>query len=494
MKPMGSEVKFRPVGICSVLSFSFFAALLSGCVFPRADGNVSTFSLSDAEARQAGALALYSQGLLLESGEGSDTNAAKAAACEVFRQAVQLDPDGRKPLAALISCLADRERYGEALDALESYLLRHPDDTEMRFEAARMADAGGRPAAAARHCAILLERQPEERELAQALARLYFQSDQVKRALDVIRGQHDRFHDKLSMALPVQWAIHYTREGKYPERALACIGLAMSQRTNAAERAALTTLSAESRLQLGQTNAAMATLLQAYRENPTVNTAILRLGALWADQPDATNRLARQAQRERDAHATLLTLAATQQALDDNAAAAATLKDVYARRMRAGYFPDEAFYLWLGALLENLKAYDEADRLFRDALAAHPSSHEIKNFLAYMWAEKGAHLDEADRLINEALSADPDNAAYLDTKGWVLFKKSRSFDALQYLLKAAERDKEEPVILDHAGDALKAVGRESEAVAFWTRSYRFAPEPAVAEKLRKHGVDPSKTP
>ena len=488
MKPMRSEAKLRPVGTCFILSLFLFSSLFSGCALWRAPVKQPDFSLPDAEARQAGALALYAKGLLFESEEGGDTNKAKAAAFEAFRQAVQLDPENRRPLAALTSNLADRERYTEALAALEPYLARHPDDEELRFEAARIADAAGRPSDAARHCAVILEKHPENRELAQALARLYFQSDQVGPALNVIRGQYARFHDKVSMALPIQWAIHFTHEGQAPQRALSCIDLALTQRTNAAERAALTTLAAEDLLLLGQTNAAMSSLHRAYRENPSVNTAILRLGSLWAARPGATNLLARQAQRERDPRTTLLILAAAQQALEDNAAAAATLQDVYVRNMRAGIFPEEGFYLWLGSLLEDTHAIDEADRLFRGALAVHPSSHEIKNYLAYTWAEKGIRLDEADRMINEALVASPENAAYLDTKGWVLFKKSRFFDALQYLLKAAERDQEEPVILDHAGDALNAVGRETEAVAFWSRSHQLDPAPAVAEKLRKHGA------
>jgi len=449
MKPIRPEALLLPVGTCFILFLCFFSALLAGCTSGGA--GVREFALPESDARKAGALALYAKGLLLESQEDGDTNASKRAACEAFQQAVRLDPDNPQPLAALVSNLADRERFSEALVPLEAYLRRHPTDGEMRIEAARMADAAERPADAARHCAVLLDAQPDNRELAQALIRLYFQSGQPRLALD-------------------------------------CLDLAMRQRTNAADRAAILTLASESQLQQGQTNAAMATLSRAYRENPAVTTPLLRLGALWAETPGSTNLLQRQAARERDPDTTLQVLAATHQALDQTDAAIAVLKDVYARRMRAGFFPDEGFYLWYGALLEHAKDYGAAERLFQDALAAHPDAHEIKNFLAYMWAEQGKRLDAADRLINEALRAEPENAAYLDTKGWVLFKGARFFDAIQFLLKAAELEKEEPVILDHTGDALKAVGRESEAVAFWTRSHQIEAQPAVAEKLRKHGV------
>jgi Tfp pilus assembly protein PilF len=447
------------------------AALLlcCGCASSRAPATPPEFTLSEREARQAGALALYSKGILLESAENGDTNANKQAAREAFRQAVVLDPANRRPVEALVSNLTDDARYGEAFSVLEDFLRFHPDDAELRVEAARMAEASGHPADAARHCAALLAQNPEERELALALIRLYFQSDQVDEALRAMRDQQARFPDEKSAALPVSWAIHFTREGKAPERSLACLELALPQHTNDAERAALMTLAAENRLQLGETNTAETVLLQAYRTNPSANTAVLRLGAVWAARPDATNRLARQAQRESDPHTTRLILAATCQALGDHAAAAAALNDAYARRMRAGYFPSENFYLWHASLLETTKQHREAERILGDALAAHPSSHEAKNFLAYMWAEQGVRLDEADRLVTDALAAAPENAAYLDTKGWVLFKKDRLYDALQFLLKAAELDKEEAEILGHVAVVLERLGRATEASLFRDR-------------------------
>ena len=493
MKPSRSDTLRRRAGFFFTLSALFFIVLASGCRLPSSPIPPPDFALSDADARRAGALALYSKGLLLESGEGNaDTNAAKEAAVQAFHQALRLDPDNRRPLSALVSNLTDRERYDEALKELEAYLARHRDDTELQLEAARIADAAGRPDAAASHCAVILAAQPDNRELAQALTRLYFQSGQDASAFETIRAQQERFRDSDSAALPVQWAVHFTREGKQPARALRCLTLAINQRTNAAERAALITLAAESQLMLGQTNAAMASLHHAYRENPSYTSPILRLGALWSLRPDATNQLARQAQQEKNPETTLLILAATQQALDDSTGALATLRSFYARRMRAGYFPDEGFYLWLGNLIEARKVFSDTERFFLEARATHPSSDEIKNFLAYLWAEKGVRLDEANRLANEALKAEPNNGAYLDTKGWILFKSGRVFDALQLLLRAAERDKDEPVILDHVGDALSAAGRNAEAVAFWTRSHQLDPQPEVADKLRKQGVNPDK--
>ncbi len=45
-----------------------------------------TFTLPERDARQAGALALYAKGILLESNTQGDTNANRQAACDAFRQ------------------------------------------------------------------------------------------------------------------------------------------------------------------------------------------------------------------------------------------------------------------------------------------------------------------------------------------------------------------------------------------------------------------------
>lgn len=495
MKPIRSDILCRRRGFFFTVLVLFVSLLATGCLLHKAPSEKApVFSLTDADARRAGALALYSQGLLLESSDVGNTNATKEAASVAFRQALRLEPDNRHALSALISNLTGRERFAEALAELDAFLSVHPDDIELHLEAARIAEAANRPADATRHCASILVLQPENRDLAQALIGLYFQSDQDAAALKLLRFQSERFHDSSSASMPVRWALHFTQEGKNPLRALHCLRIAIDQCTNATERAELTTVVAENQLLLGQTNAAMASFKQAYRDNPSFTTPILHLGAIWAHCPDATNQLARQAHREKSPETTLLILAATQQALDDREGAIRTLRAFYARSMRSGYFPSEGFYLWLGSLLQEQKSFEETEHFFSEALATYPASSEIKNFIAYLWAEKGIRLAEANTLANEALEDAPDNAAYLDTKGWILFKNGRTFDALQFLLRAAERDKDEPVILDHVGDVLHSVGRVNEALVFWTRSQQLDPQPGVADKLKKQGVVLPKAP
>ena len=68
---------------------------------------------------------------------------------------------------------------------------------------------------------------------------------------------------------------------------------------------------------------------------------------------------------------------------------------------------------------------------------------DIKNFLAYCYAQNEVKLDTALTLITDALVDYPDSAAMLDTKGWVLYKLGRIEEARDYLgnaLKQCEKE------------------------------------------------------
>jgi tetratricopeptide (TPR) repeat protein len=173
-----------------------------------------------------------------------------------------------------------------------------------------------------------------------------------------------------------------------------------------------------------------------------------------------------------------------EQSAKNKDAAIGSLRRAHDASMVAGYFPPEGLYLWRITLLDLAKRSPEAIPILKDSLVVHRFSDQLKNTLAYMWAEQGTDLEEASKLINEVLQNTPNNAAYLDTKGWILFKMKRPYDALQYLLKAAELDKD-PVVLDHAGDALIATGMQAEAIEFWKKSYQLDPNPEVENKFKK---------
>ena len=112
---------------------------------------------------------------------------------------------------------------------------------------------------------------------------------------------------------------------------------------------------------------------------------------------------------------------------------------------------------------------------------------EVYNYLGYMWAEQNTHLEDADAMIRKALELDPDNGAYLDSLGWVKFRRGRFNEALPDLLRAAQTlKKDDPVVFEHIGDTYSKLDRVQQAVVYWQKALAANPEnKSLAEKIER---------
>jgi tetratricopeptide (TPR) repeat protein len=148
------------------------------------------------------------------------------------------------------------------------------------------------------------------------------------------------------------------------------------------------------------------------------------------------------------------------------------------------------FYLNYGSACERSGKMELAESIFHQCLKLYPDAHEVLNYLAYMWAEKGIKLDKALEYVLRALQLEPENGAYIDTLGWIYYQQKRYEDALKQLVKANDRLPNDPVITEHIGDVYLALNKIDEAISWWKQSYLLDTEnKAVAGKLRKYGQD-----
>jgi len=130
------------------------------------------------------------------------------------------------------------------------------------------------------------------------------------------------------------------------------------------------------------------------------------------------------------------------------------------------------FYFHHGVVAERAGETDLAEQHFLACLELDDHHAPALNYLGYMWAERGANLPEAETFIRRALERDPDNAAYLDSLGWVLYQQGRYHEALPPLERAAKLSAAEPdpVIEEHLGDVFEKLGRSQEAIKAWERA------------------------
>lgn len=139
----------------------------------------------------------------------------------------------------------------------------------------------------------------------------------------------------------------------------------------------------------------------------------------------------------------------------------------------------------LAAAYERARRHVDAERVFREIVAADPAHALALNYLGYMLADRGERLEEAVSLISRALAIEPDNASFHDSLGWAYYRLRRYDAAEQHLAKAVAGAATSSVVLDHYGDVLFALKRPADAIAAWQKALagdRNDVDPAQIEK------------
>jgi tetratricopeptide (TPR) repeat protein len=134
-----------------------------------------------------------------------------------------------------------------------------------------------------------------------------------------------------------------------------------------------------------------------------------------------------------------------------------------------------------------MRDFTRAEEQLRLILKEDPNDATANNDLGYLWADQGKNLEEAERLIRKALDLDVqqrktgspvvvedegENAAYLDSLGWVLFRRGQAQAARGWLEKAAalKAGAEDPTVWDHLGDVYFRLEEPARALAAWQKA------------------------
>jgi tetratricopeptide (TPR) repeat protein len=170
----------------------------------------------------------------------------------------------------------------------------------------------------------------------------------------------------------------------------------------------------------------------------------------------------------------------------------------------------EGYRYLLSSIYVDAKQIDKATKMLQELLEHKPNNPGYNNDLGYIWADHDMNLEEAEKLIRKALELDEQrrksspgltpeedrpNGAYLDSLGWVLYKKKDYKGAVKYLLEAVEDKNAQHIeIYDHLGDAYLALGDREKALEAWRKGLEVAGEDrrearrrtSVEAKIEKH--------
>jgi predicted Zn-dependent protease len=137
----------------------------------------------------------------------------------------------------------------------------------------------------------------------------------------------------------------------------------------------------------------------------------------------------------------------------------------------------------LASVHEKAREYEKAEAILARLLKNNPDDAPIQNFYGYLLAEMGKDLDFAEELVRKALVKEPNNGFYIDSLGWILYKKRDYAGAARELERAVAKAGEDATILEHLGDAYAALSRYKDALVAYRHSKKLQDSAGVREKI-----------
>lgn len=138
----------------------------------------------------------------------------------------------------------------------------------------------------------------------------------------------------------------------------------------------------------------------------------------------------------------------------------------------------------LSSIQDRRKMYKESEETLRQVLTIDPDNPTALNNLGYFLTERGEKLDEALLLIQRAVNIEPTNSSFLDSLGWLYFKRSQYDQARQYIEQAIGYDGRSATQHDHLGDVYEKLGKLDQAREMWKKAVDMATDPAEIERIK----------
>ena len=150
--------------------------------------------------------------------------------------------------------------------------------------------------------------------------------------------------------------------------------------------------------------------------------------------------------------------------------------------------PDLAsdFYEVMGELLYKKGKVREAFAAYDSCLVWKADRINCLNNYAYYLSELDEQLEKAEQMSYKTIKAEPENATYLDTYAWILFKQGRYAEAKIYIDQTLQYDPDaSAVLLEHAGDIYAKCGEMTQAVSYWEQSLAKASDDSEIKAERR---------
>lgn len=221
----------------------------------------------------------------------------------------------------------------------------------------------------------------------------------------------------------------------------------------------------------GHVDAAEGVFLRLFSEHGEDPEAVGALGSFLVRRHHADRYLALLQDRHAHDPGNFAVSAALAQSLAAAQRGDEAVRVVDSARSAAG---DDADLLYtISGLYLRTGGKQGSEEALKQVLKLDPSHPAAANDLGYAWAEEGRNLPEAEALIRQAVKSEPQNISFLDSMGWVLYKRGKFAEARQFMDRAiGGKDsvrllRSDPVMLEHRGDILYRLGDKDAAESDW---------------------------
>lgn len=129
--------------------------------------------------------------------------------------------------------------------------------------------------------------------------------------------------------------------------------------------------------------------------------------------------------------------------------------------------------------------FDRLEILERDLgriIEMDPDNADALNALGYTLTDRTERHEEALALIQRALEIKPDEAAFIDSLGWVMYRLNNFDAAITHLRRALELFPNDEVAA-HLGEVLWTVGDKAAASEVWEKALELAPDSEILKKV-----------
>lgn len=471
--------------------------------------------LADDDPRAARALALWQarapRSLAMRSSAAAldmRQNDVKAARSELAALLKDPDPRGWKfAIAALIGGGRDPAVPAQVLGGLVDDDAI-PNQLEVWQELGRLAMRMDRPELARRMVDEVVKRFPDEPRVALLNASQLNQAGKTEQAVALLRGVEPKSHQDPELRNALAIAYDAMGDARSAARVLAVgpqdvqtYGMRASLLAKQKDEAALLALYTELSKQAAKPDPAQRLLLGKIAEflkrpaeavdwyhsvpgGEALDEARLRAANAQYEAGRADKAFA-------EVHAIQSDASVDDEARRDAYLLEAELRqrgndlpgelDALARGLAA--YPDENALLYARALAwERRDDVARAEADLRKILVTEPENVAALNALGYTLADRTQRYQEALELIDRARVAEPDNAAIVDSYGWVLYRLGRNEEALVQLRRAWTLARD-PEIAAHVGEVLWVLGRKDEARRFFDEARKLDPENRALQRV-----------